>query len=93
MKKLVSFAVAAVLSLGLVVSQVSASEELENLSDYDYSKFKGKGITINVANWGEYMSVNDNESLDVNKTFEELTGIKVNYKTVATNEELYANYG
>ncbi len=90
MKKLVSFAVAAVLSLGLVVSQVSASEELENLSNYDYSKFKGKGITINVANWGEYMSVNDNESLDVNKAFEELTGIKVNYKTVATNEELYA---
>ena len=25
--------------------------ELENLSDYDYSKFKGKNITLNIANW------------------------------------------
>ncbi len=64
--------------------------KLENISDYDYSKLSGQGITLNVANWGEYMSVNDEEVLDVNKAFEALTGIKVNYKTVPTNEELYA---
>lgn len=59
-------------------------------SDYDYSKFDGQGITLNVANWGEYMAVNDEDYIDVNKTFEALTGIEVNYKTYATNEELYS---
>ena len=62
----------------------------ELLSDYDYSKFKGQDITINVANWGEYMSLNEPEMLDVNDAFEALTGVKVNYKTVASNEVLYS---
>ncbi len=62
----------------------------ELLSDYDYSKFKGQDITINVANWGEYMSLNEPEMLDVNEAFEALTGVKVNYKTVASNEVLYS---
>ncbi|MFA5658001.1 MAG: spermidine/putrescine ABC transporter substrate-binding protein [Oscillospiraceae bacterium] len=70
--------------------EYNAVTTLENISDYDYSRLKGENITLNVANWGEYMSVNDDEVLDVNKAFEELTGIEVNYKTVPTNEELYA---
>lgn len=60
------------------------------LSDYDYSKLKGKNITLNVCNWGEYMAVNQDDYFDVNNEFEKLTGIKVNYKTFATNEELYS---
>lgn len=60
------------------------------LSDYDYTRFKGQDITINVCNWGEYMAVDDDEYMDVNKEFEELTGITVNYKTFASNEELYS---
>ena len=57
----------------------------------DYDKFKGQNITINVYNWGEYISEgSDGESLDVNQLFEELTGIHVNYLNFATNEELYA---
>ncbi len=60
------------------------------LSDYDYTRFQDADITLNVANWGEYMAVEDDETLDVNDAFEELTGIKVNYKTYASNEELYA---
>ncbi len=56
-----------------------------------YSKFKGKGISINVYNWGEYISTGADEgTLDVNGEFEKLTGIKVNYTNFATNEELYA---
>lgn len=57
--------------------------------DY-YSRFKGQDISINVYNWGEYISDGADDSLDVNKAFEELTGIKVNYTFYATNEELYA---
>ncbi|MCM1528741.1 MAG: ABC transporter substrate-binding protein [Alistipes sp.] len=56
-----------------------------------YSRFKGKGISINVYNWGEYISTGAEEgTLDVNGEFEKLTGIKVNYTNFATNEELYA---
>lgn len=56
-----------------------------------YQTFKDKNISINVYNWGEYISDgSDLDSIDVNKEFEALTGIKVNYTTYATNEELYA---
>lgn len=58
-------------------------------TDY-YSRFKDQGISINVYNWGEYISNGEDDSLDVNEAFEELTGIKVNYTFYATNEELYA---
>ncbi len=60
------------------------------LSSYDYSKFKDEKITINVANWGEYMCVGEKDMIDVNEQFEALTGIKVNYITYANNEGLYA---
>lgn len=62
----------------------------ELFSDYDYSRLNGQEIVLNVANWGEYMSINDDEMIDVNETFEALTGIKVNYKTCASNETLYS---
>lgn len=56
-----------------------------------YTKFKDAGISINVYNWGEYISTGAEEgTLDVNAEFTKLTGIKVNYTNYATNEELYA---
>jgi spermidine/putrescine transport system substrate-binding protein len=56
-----------------------------------YQKFKGDNLSINVYNWGEYICDGSEEgTLDVNREFEELTGIKVNYTNFATNEELYA---
>lgn len=48
------------------------------------------GTTINVFNCGEYISDGSEDSLDVNKEFEKLTGIKVNYNTYANNEAMYA---
>lgn len=90
MKRFISFALVSILSFSILSATVSSAAELENLSDFDYSKFNGQDITLNVANWGEYMSVNDEDYLDVNKAFEELTGVEVNYKTYSTNEELYA---
>lgn len=47
-------------------------------------------VVINVYNWGEYISNGTDGSLDVNKKFTEETGIKVNYTTFASNEEMYA---
>ncbi len=56
-----------------------------------YERFRGQEISINVYNWGEYIPDGSDEGvLDLNSTFSQLTGIKVNYTTYATNEELYA---
>jgi len=56
-----------------------------------YERFKDDDISINVYNWGEYIADgSDDGILDVNAEFTKLTGIKVNYSTYATNEELYA---
>ena len=47
------------------------------------------GITINVYNWGEYISVGEDGLIDVNEEFYKRTGIKVNYSCFDTNEALY----
>lgn len=62
------------------------------VSDPDYyTRFQGQDLSINVYNWGEYISTGADEgTLDVNAEFEKLTGITVNYTNYATNEELYA---
>lgn len=48
------------------------------------------GTQLNVYNWGEYISDGSDESLDVNREFEKLTGIKVNYTTFESNETMYS---
>ena len=53
-------------------------------------------ITINVYNWGEYISDGSEGTLDVNAAFEEYyyetygQKVKVNYTTYASNEDMYA---
>ena len=100
-RKIFSLAAALVMSLGIFSSCSTASDDEEEedssaqtltIEDKSYyTKFKGKGISINVYNWGEYISTGADEgTLDVNGEFEKLTGIKVNYTNYATNEELYA---
>jgi len=55
-----------------------------------YERFMGRNISINVYNWGEYISDGSDGVMDVNKEFTNLTGIKINYTNYATNEELYS---
>ncbi|MBQ7974434.1 MAG: spermidine/putrescine ABC transporter substrate-binding protein [Clostridia bacterium] len=90
---LCSFLVAAAL---VGCSETATEEETQALSltvsepGY-YTRFKDDNISINVYNWGEYIADGSEEGiLDVNAEFTKLTGIKVNYSTYATNEELYA---
>ena len=69
------------------------AEEGEEEYDFDmdyYSKFQGQNVSINVFNWGLYISDGEDDSFETVKEFEQLTGIKVNYSTYATNEELYS---
>ena len=53
-------------------------------------------VTLNVYNWGEYISDGSEGSLDVNAAFEEYClnelgrKVKVNYVTYTSNEDLYA---
>ncbi len=48
------------------------------------------GTTLNVFNWGEYISDGSEGSFDTNAAFEELTGVKVNYMNFESNEAMYA---
>ena len=55
---------------------------------------KGKKITLNVYNWGEYISDGSEDSLDVNAAFEEYCAslglnVEVNYTTYASNEDMF----
>ena len=46
--------------------------------------------SINVYNWGQYISDGSDGYIDVNKAFTEATGIGVNYMTYDSNETLYS---
>ena len=56
----------------------------------DYNRPDLVGTTLNVYNWGEYISDGSEGAMDVIKEFEFLTGIKVNYATYDSNESMYS---
>jgi len=70
------------------------SEEPED--EESKENYNGETITINVFNWGEYISDGFEGSLDTNAAFEEYyfekfgKRVKVNYSTYATNEDMYS---
>jgi spermidine/putrescine transport system substrate-binding protein len=58
------------------------------VSEYDRHL---SGTTLNVYNWGEYIAPNsDGVGVNVVREFEDLTGIRVNYSTYDSNEDMYA---
>ena len=81
MKKMLSVLLAAVMLLSLCALSGCGSS---------------KTLTLNVYNWGEYISDGSEDSLDTIKAFEkwyqETYGqkLKVNYTTYASNEDMYA---
>ena len=86
MKKIISLLFLVVLMQSVVIAQSI------DTNDFDmayYSKLKDQNATLNVYNWGEYIADGYDSEIDVNKEFENLTGIKVNYTTYASNEEMY----
>lgn len=82
MKQRIVAALAA-LTLLLSVSPVPAASQ-------SVAEAPKTGVTINVYNWGEYISNGVDDSLDVNAEFTRRTGIEVNYTTFESNENLYA---
>ncbi len=81
------------LALILIFSLFSCGEE-----DGEES-YSGKVVTLNVYNWGEYISDGFEDSLDSNALFEDYFNknlakkygfrVEVNYTTYSNNEEMY----
>lgn len=89
MKKIISVFLCVLLILSSLVFGVSADDAYAYDEEY-YSKFKNDNLTLYVYNWGEYIADGSDDTMDVIKEFEELTGIRVEYTTFDTNEGLYS---
>ncbi len=94
MKKLI-FALLITLSLLLLVGCAGDGEE------GDTPPKKGEVVTLNVYNWGEYISDGFEGAIDSNAEFEKYFNtylsekyggiqIEINYTTYATNEDMYS---
>ena len=97
MKKVISLLLTLVLAAGSLAlptfaaeDKIQVTEDISVSADYDWTRFKGQNVSLNVYNWGLYISDGSDESVDVISAFEELTGIKINYTTFDTNESMYA---
>lgn len=90
MKKFLSVFLVAVLTLSIAVSFTGckSNTEVEHLEG-DYTGLEG--TTLNVLNWGEYISDGSEGALDIIAAFEKYSGIKVNYDdSTSNNEAMYA---
>lgn len=88
-----------VFSLGCFADEEDGEEDFSNavtdvavVDPSYYEKFRDQKLSINVYNWGEYISNGSEGSLDVIAAFENISGIKVNYTNYATNEDMYAKF-
>ena len=95
MKRLFAFLSALALAAActgtaLAAEPIQVTDDISVSGDYDWTRFAGQNITLNVYNWGEYISSGSDGSVDVVAAFEELTGIHVNYTTFDSNESMYA---
>lgn len=81
---------AAPLAASAAGGTLEVTEEVSVSADYDWTRFAGQGVTLNVYNWGEYIANGADDSVDVVAVFEKLTGIQVNYTTFDSNESMYA---
>ncbi|MBO4934988.1 MAG: spermidine/putrescine ABC transporter substrate-binding protein [Clostridia bacterium] len=76
MKKII----AAILTLTLVAALFTAMPTVTAEAE--------EAVTINVYNWGQYIGVGEDDTIDVNAEFTKRTGIKVNYTTYDSNETM-----
>ncbi len=74
MKKLSLIALFALLMSAVMCFGVYAEIEVDDESYY--AKFRDQDISLNVYNWGEYISDGSDDSVDVIEEFEKISGIK-----------------
>ena len=88
LKKILSLLIAAViLCTALSGCGYNYAEDLELRGTYTR---EFEGTELNVYNWGEYISDGSDDAIDVNREFERITGIHVNYTTFESNESMYS---
>ncbi len=86
LKKLICFTLCALLCLSLC----GCGYEYQNPTfEATYTR-QFAGTELNVYNWGEYMADGSEGYMDVNREFERITGIKINYTTFESNETMYS---
>ena len=74
-----------------IVAGVVATALLVGCGFWVFTGSKSEQVTINVYNWGQYISDGSDDTLDVIAAFEEAyPNIKVNYSTYDSNEIMYA---
>ncbi len=77
-----------IITLSLIFLFAFGASAYENEELYKNTGLEG--TELNVFNWGEYISdTYEDGMLNVNAEFEKLTGIKVNYVTYESNEDMY----
>lgn len=91
MKKIIALFIT-VLTIILPANIIAYSdEEIFSKEQIEYYKNLGlQGTSVNVYNWGEYISDGSEGSMNVVREFERLTGAKVNYTNYESNENMYS---
>lgn len=91
MKRFIAVLICAVLVLSAFPLLTYADDEYFSNEQIEYYKNLGlQGTTVNVYNWGEYISDGSEGSMDVVSEFERLTGCTVNYTNFESNENMYS---
>jgi len=93
LKKLLTIIFAVTIIVMTFIPCFTAQAKDKYFSDEQIAYYKGlglKGTTINVYNWGEYISDGSDGSMNAVKEFERLTGAKVNYTNFESNENMYS---
>ena len=91
MKRFIAVLICAVLVLSAFPLLTYADDEYFSNEQIEYYKNLGlQGTTVNVYNWGEYISDGSEGSMDVVSEFERLTGCTVNYTNFESNESMYS---
>lgn len=93
MKKIISLLLSVIIVLTLLMASVPANAQDKYFSDEQIKYYQNLGLqgtTVNVYNWGEYISDGSDGSMNVVDEFERLTGAKVNYTNFESNENMYS---
>lgn len=92
MKKIVTILITVLITLSSfnIIAFANEDQVFTNEQKEYYKSLGLKGTTVNVYNWGEYISDGSDSSMDVVKEFEKLTGAKVNYTNYESNENMYS---
>ena len=93
MKKILTVILCLVLCWAPVSVCAFAAEDDEIFTEEQIAYYENLGLqgtTVNVYNWGEYISDGSEGSMDVVSEFERLTGATVNYTNFESNENMYS---